>query len=91
MPKFVRKQPLSEKLASYLNPYDFLLWLSEEIESNGWDQLEKGWAIPIGAVLNFAFLVARANITTRSKSYDDVFGEDRGTGWIAWLVRCPDS
>ena len=86
MPKFVRRQPLSERIAAYLNPYDFLLWLSEEIESRGWDQLEKEWAIPIGLVFNLIFLVARANSQVRSSNYDDVFGDAPGYGWGAWLV-----
>lgn len=86
MPKFVRRQPLIERVKAYLNPYDFLLWLSEEIESNGWDQLEKEWAIPIAFVLNLVFLIARANVTTTSRGYDDVFAEVKGPGWIAWLV-----
>jgi hypothetical protein len=87
MPKYVRRAPLSERIAAYLNPYDFLLWLSEEIESRGYDQLEKEWAIPIGAVFNIVFLIARANTSTRSSSYDDVFGDSYGFGWRAWLVR----
>ena len=90
MPKFVRKQRLSERIAAYLNPYDFLLWLSEELESNGWDQIEKEWALPIGAGLNLIFLIARANTQTRSSSYDDVFGEPMGSNWGAWLVSQND-
>jgi hypothetical protein len=86
MPKFVRRAPLSERIAAYLNPYDFLLWLSEEIESQGWDQLEKAWAAPIGVGLNLVFLFARANTQRRSSSYDDVFGNGSSFGWTAWLV-----
>ena len=89
MPKFVRRQPLFERIKAYLNPYDFLLWLSEELESNGWDQLEKEWAVPIGIVVNLVFLVARANTKNTSKSYDDVFGDINGVSWTAWLVHCP--
>ncbi|KAF7846471.1 hypothetical protein BT93_L4294 [Corymbia citriodora subsp. variegata] len=73
MPAYVRKQSLADRIKSSLNIYDIALWLSEEIESNGWDQLEKEWAIPIGVVFNLIFLVARANGNTRSSSYDDVF------------------
>ena len=86
MPKYIRRQPLTERLKAYLNPYDFLLWLSEEIDSRGWDQLEKEWAIPIGLGLNLVFLVARANSKNTTRDYDDVFGEVRRTGWTAWLV-----
>jgi hypothetical protein len=86
MPKFVRRQPLSERLKSYLNPYDFLLWLSEELEANGWDQLEKEWATPIGLTLNLVFIISRANTAKRSTSYDDVFGDIPGVAWTTWLV-----
>lgn len=91
MPKFVRRQPLSERIAAFLNPYDFLLWLSEEIESRGYDQLEKEWAIPIGVALNFLFLVARANTSAKSSNYDDVFGDVDAYSWRAWLVRTTSS
>ncbi|KIX02435.1 uncharacterized protein Z518_08376 [Rhinocladiella mackenziei CBS 650.93] len=86
MPKFVRRQPLIERIKAYLNPYDFLLWLSEELESNGWDQLEKEWAMPVGIGLNLVFLVARANSKTASRGYDDVFGDVPGVAWTTWLA-----
>ncbi|KAK4937637.1 hypothetical protein LTR10_021783 [Elasticomyces elasticus] len=86
MPKYVRRAPLLERLKAYLNPYDFLLWLSEEIESNGWDQLEKEWATPIGIALNLIFLVARANSKSTSRSYDDVFGDVPRIAWTSWLA-----
>jgi hypothetical protein len=86
MPKYVRRQPLVERVRAYLNPYDFLLWISEEIESNGWDQLEKEWATPIGLVLNLVFIIARANSKGTSRGYDDVFGDVPRIAWTAWLV-----
>lgn len=89
MPAYVRKQPLAERVTSALNLYDWNLWLREEIESRGWDQLEKGWAVPIGIVLNLVFLIARANAGRKSRSYDDVFGDYSGPGWgaaVAWSL-----
>lgn len=87
MPRLIRRQPLLERIQGYLNPADLLLWLSEEFESQGWDQLEKEWALPIGFVLNLTFIVARANSRGASDGYDDVFGDTRrGTGWFSWLV-----
>lgn len=86
MPKYVRREPLADRLKAYLNPYDFLLWLSEEIEANGWDQLEKGWATPIGLTLNLVFIIARANTKQKSAGYDDVFGDIPGVAWTTWLV-----
>ena len=86
MPKFVRRQPLIERIKAYLDPADWLLYISEELDTNGWDQLEKEWAIPIGITLNLVFLIARSNQHKQSSTYDDVFGEVKGTGWFAWLV-----
>jgi hypothetical protein len=86
MPKFVRRQPLIERIKAYLDPADWLIYISEELETHGWEQLEKEWAIPIGMALNFAFIIARANQNKKSTTYDDVFGEVKGPGWFAWLV-----
>jgi hypothetical protein len=88
MPRLIRRQPLADRIASYLNPADFLLWLSEELESHGWDQIEKEWAALIGFGLNLAFLIARANSRGGAGRYDDdVFG-DRvpEAGWFGWFV-----
>jgi hypothetical protein len=87
MPRLVRRRPLSERIISYLNPYDFLLWLSEEFEGGDWEQLEKNWALPIGIALNLVFLIARANSrSSGSKAFDDVFGDDDSTSLRGWLV-----
>lgn len=87
MPRLIRRQPLAERIKAYLNPADFLLWISEELESHGWDQLEKEWAIPIGFGLNLIFLIARANSRGASGTYDDVFGDSKSeTGFFAWFV-----
>ncbi|KAJ6133620.1 Protein of unknown function DUF2418 [Penicillium samsonianum] len=87
MPRLVRRRPLSERILSHLNPYDFLLWLSEEFEGGDWDQLEKTWALPIGIALNVIFLIARANSRSGgSKAFDDVFGDDNGTSLRGWLA-----
>lgn len=89
MPRLVRRQPLAERIKSYLNPLDFLLWLSEQIEANDWDQFEKDWALTLGFVLNLLFLVARANSRSNgSKAVDDVFGDDGGVPWLSWFVSC---
>lgn len=88
-PRLVRRRPLAERLKAYLNPIEFLFWLSEELDSGDWDQWQKEWATPMGILVNVVFLIARANTgySTRGGA-DDVFGEDaRYTGWLAWLVR----
>lgn len=90
-PRLIRRRPLAERIKTYLNPLDFLLWLSEELDSNEWAQWKLKWAIPIGVALNVLFLIARANSvqSTRGKG-DDVFADDEGyAGWLAWVVGTP--
>lgn len=85
MPKLIRRRPLKDKILDYLNPLDFWLWLSEEIETREWDA--KAIANPVGVGLNFVFLLARANSASLTKASDDVFGDDRrGAGWLGWFV-----
>ena len=87
MPRLVRRQPLIERLKSKLDPYDFLLWLSEELDSTWLEQFEKEWAFPAGIALNLVFAVARANSRGKSRAYDDVFGDDgNGGSLLAWVV-----
>ncbi|KAL4964116.1 Nur1/Mug154 family protein [Aspergillus stella-maris] len=87
MPRLVRRQPLAERIKAYLNPLDFLLWLSEEIDANDWDQFEKDWATTLGVILNLVFIVARANSrTSGSDAIDDVFGDEGGVSWLSWMA-----
>ncbi|KAL5336199.1 hypothetical protein BJX70DRAFT_289276 [Aspergillus crustosus] len=87
MPRLVRRQPLAERIKACLNPLDFLLWLSEEIDTNDWDQFEKNWATTLGVTLNLVFMIARANSRqSGSQADDDVFGEDGGIAWLSWLA-----
>ncbi|KAJ5731946.1 hypothetical protein N7493_003427 [Penicillium malachiteum] len=87
MPRIVRRRPLAERIQSYLNPWDFLLWVSEEIDGHDWDQMEKDWGLTIGVLLNLVFLVTRANSrSSGSRAIDDVFGEDEGVPWLSWLA-----
>lgn len=83
MPRLVRRRPLSERILEALNPYDFFLWLSEEVETR--EMGSKAVGTQFGLVLNFLFLLARAN-TGASRSGDDVFGESSGSGWLSYLV-----
>ena len=86
MPRLVRRRPLAERLQAYLNPLDFLLWLSEELDSSDWDQWQKDWATPIGVGLNIVFLIARANSGPSTHRADDVFADDDGYSWWSWFV-----
>jgi hypothetical protein len=84
MPRLVRRKPLLERVKTMLNPMDFLLWLSEEIETHDWHSKTVG--TQVGLAMNFAFLLARAN-SGGTRVADPVFddGESR-LGWLSYLV-----
>jgi hypothetical protein len=83
MPRLVRRQPLRERIMASLNPMDFLLWLSEELETRDWDSATAG--TQLGLAMNFVFLLARANSGSSTKS-DDVFSDETSSGWIPFFV-----
>lgn len=87
MPRLIRRKPLFERVKDYLHPGDFLLWLSEEIETREWDS--KQFAGPLALGLHVTFLISRANSGVSSGwGGDDVFGEDTsGSGWLAYIVK----
>jgi len=93
MPPLVRRRPLLERIQAYLDPGDFLLWLSEELNDDAHEDLLNSWATPIGIALNFLFILARGSSNPGdSRGSDDVFGDiegKRGSGWFAWLVSTP--
>lgn len=84
MPRLIRRRPLKERITSALNPWDFFLWVSEEIETR--DIGSKTLGTQLGLALNFVFLVARANGVYSTGIADDVFGDSEGAGWFAYLV-----
>lgn len=94
MPRLVRRRPFTERVKAFLNPLDFLLWLSEELETRDWDQLEKEWALPVGVGLNVVMLIVRANSASGSRVDSDIFG-DEGPSWLSRFVRasrvCPQA
>ncbi|KAI9691276.1 MAG: hypothetical protein M1820_009807 [Bogoriella megaspora] len=86
MPPLIRQQPLLERIKAKLNPWDFLLWLSEEFNGSDWEEFDKTWTTIIGVFANLVFMVARANSTPSSSRNDDIFSDYRrrhGTGWLA--------
>lgn len=89
MPRLVRQAPLTERIKAYLDPYDLLLWLSEELNDDAYEEWLKEWATPIGIGLNVVFVLARgASKTNASVIQDDVFGDadGSGSGWFTWFV-----
>ncbi|OTB08076.1 hypothetical protein M426DRAFT_317182 [Hypoxylon sp. CI-4A] len=82
-PRLVRRRPLLERVKAMLNPMDFLLWLSEEIETRDWNSKVVG--TQMGMVMNFTFLLARAN-SGGARAADPVFDEGTVSGWFTFLV-----
>ncbi|KAH7121003.1 hypothetical protein B0J11DRAFT_616405 [Dendryphion nanum] len=89
MPRLVRRAPLSERIAAYLDPWDWLMWLSEELNSNDWDEFAKDYAKALGLGMNVVYMVAKANTGGNGSSGgggDDVFRDERsGAGWFKWF------
>lgn len=83
MPRIVRRRPLIERIKSALDPWDFFLWLSEEIETR--DLGSKSLGTQFGIALNFVFLIARAN-GAHSSDVDDVFTDTTESGWLSYFV-----
>ncbi|PHH66815.1 hypothetical protein CDD81_5947 [Ophiocordyceps australis] len=85
MPRLVRRRPLHKRILALLNPVDYLLLLSEDIEAREWDSKQVG--SQLGLLLNFVFLVGRANLK-RSTIYrsDDIFGDSEETTWFAFIL-----
>ncbi|KAF2188658.1 hypothetical protein K469DRAFT_748399 [Zopfia rhizophila CBS 207.26] len=89
MPRLVRRAPLSERIAAYLDPWDWLMWASEELNSNDWDDFAKSYAFSLGVSMNILFIIAKANAGGSSSSKgDDVFGDSgsSGSGWLKWFL-----
>ena len=85
--RLVRRQPLTQRLRAWFDPWDYLLRVSEELDSGDWEQWLQDWSIPLGTALNLVMLIARANSGRSSRGADDVFGDDMLTSsWMTWLV-----
>ncbi|KAK5660390.1 hypothetical protein OQA88_12933 [Cercophora sp. LCS_1] len=82
--RLVRRRPFSERIQAMLNPMDFYLWLSEEIQTFDWDS--KIFGTRFGLAANFIFLLARANSGGR-QTVDDVFGDAPTSSWVTVMVN----
>lgn len=89
MPRLVRRRPLRERISAMLNPMDFLLWLSEELETRDWDSKLAGTQLGLG--MNFVFLLARANSGSSAESWSDsdIFGDEAKPGLLSYVVSPP--
>jgi hypothetical protein len=87
MPPIVRRAPLSERIKAYLDPSDWLIWISEELTSSDWDAFASAYAPYLGFAANLLFVLAQANSGASTASDDDgVFTEVQGPGWIKWTM-----
>lgn len=85
--RLVRKAPLMERISAYCNVQDWLLWLSEELNTSDWEDFAKDYALMIGLVFNLVYIVAQANTTDYSRSDDILLGDTSGPGWFTWSCR----
>ncbi|KAF2455206.1 hypothetical protein BDY21DRAFT_290162 [Lineolata rhizophorae] len=76
MPRLVRRAPLRDRILAYLDPVEFFLWLSEELNSNGWDEQLKNYSVPLAIVLHLVFLVSHAYGADSFRSGDNYVFED---------------
>lgn len=84
MPRLVRRAPLMERIKSSLDVMDFLLWLSEELETREWDS--KAVGTQVGLVASFVFMLARANSKSVTDVDQELFGDGESTSWVQYIV-----
>src|SRR4051794_33387494 len=87
MPRLVRRAPLGERISAYLDPSDWLIWLSEELNSPDWDDFAASYALYIGVAANLAFIIAQANSGATTTHDDDIFSPATGPGWLKWFTN----
>lgn len=85
MPRIVRRAPLMERIKSSLDVMDFLLWLSEELETREWDSKSVGTRV--GLVASFLFMIARANTQGGATDVEqELFGDGESASWVQYIV-----
>ncbi|KAL5428753.1 hypothetical protein PMIN04_000622 [Paraphaeosphaeria minitans] len=85
--RYVRKAPLMERVRAYLDFHDWLLWMSEELSTNDWEDFAKDYAFIIGFVFNLVYIVAQANTTSGPRNDDILLDPFSGPGWFTWFSR----
>ena len=79
MPPVVRRAPLSERIKAYFDLSDWLIWISEELNSSDWEEFASAYALYIGFGANLLFVLAQANSGASMALDDDgVFNEVQG-------------
>lgn len=86
--RLVRRRPLWDRIKSRLDPWDYVLWLSEEIETRNFGS--KSLGNKLGVALNFIFIIARVyGSSSTGSDDDDIFNDSvssTSTGWLAYFV-----
>jgi len=86
--RLVRRAPLAERIKAYIDPWDWLMWASEELSTNDWEEFAQDYAVPLGCGMNFVFVVAQANASNKSSADNDVLvGTGGGSGWFGWFCK----
>ncbi|KAH9869097.1 hypothetical protein J1614_008174 [Plenodomus biglobosus] len=88
MPRLVRRAPVLERIKAYIDPSDWLIWISEELNSSDWEEFASTYSIYLGFGANLLFILAQANSGASSTSEDDgVFNTVQGPGWLKWFAN----
>ncbi|KAJ2897086.1 hypothetical protein MKZ38_004996 [Zalerion maritima] len=82
--RVVRRKSLREKVSAWFNFLDFLIYISEEIETRDWDSAAVGTRV--GLALNLLFFLARAQSSVDDHTDDDLFSDSPRSGWFSYLV-----
>jgi hypothetical protein len=85
--RLVRRAPLAERIKAYTDPWDWLMWAQEELNTNDWEEFAQDYAIPLGCGMNFVFVVAKANASKNSENNDVLVGTGGGSGWFGWFCK----
>lgn len=95
MPLIVRRRPFLERVQGFFDPWDFFLYVCEELNDDAYEELLNNWATPIGIALNAVFIIARGSSKAGQANdvfVDDVFADFEGknsSGWFSWVVSIP--
>lgn len=87
MPPVVRRAPLLERISSFINPVDFMIWLLEECHDEALDESLREWTVPIALSMNLLAMVSRAYSQREMSS--DLFDDTEAPGMgrrLSWLV-----
>lgn len=87
-PRLIRRRPLWERIKARFDPWDYVLWLSEEFETRNFGS--KSLGNQLGVACNLLFVLARVYGSYSADSgNDDIFSDTESStssGWLAWFA-----